>query len=265
MELKFLKEFKEKRQRKLCIKRACEFSAQNTHSTVDNQRIIYLYNKGYNLTELAKYLGCTRNRAYTICKGFNDKVCIKLPDKIIHKVVKFYNKGYSLEKIAKKCKLKVSDIKIILSIEGEKGFASFETVLHRETINMIYILANDISSKRKADGKKGTLNTADAKFILNQLIHDSYGDGDEYVITADNIIKRLKQMNLYETDKKYSNKITDEEKERFYTMYTRDGHSIRDISKYTHHSERTVSKYIKEYEKEYIKKNFIDKDNSNND
>ena len=28
-------------------------------------------------------------------------------------------------------------------------------------------------------------------------------------------------MNLYETDKKYSNKITDEEKERFYTMYTK--------------------------------------------
>ena len=263
MELKFLKEFKEKRQRKLCIKRACEFSAQNTPYTVDNQRIIYLYNKGYNLTELAKYLGCTRNRAYIICKGFNDKVCIELPDKIIHKAVKFYNKGYSLEKIAKKCKLKVSDINIILSIEGEKGFASFEIVLHKETINKIYILADDISSKRKADGKKGTLNTTDAKFILNQLIHDSYGD--EYVITEDNIIKRLKQMNLYETDKKYSNKITDEEKERFYTMYTRDGHSIRDISKYTHHSERTVSKYIKEYEKEYIKKNFIDKDNSNND
>lgn len=263
MELKFLKEFKEKRQRKLCIKRACEFSAQTTHSTVDNQRIIYLYNKGYNLTELAKYLGCTRNRAYTICKGFNDKICIELPDKIIHKAVNLYNKGYSLEKIAKKCKLKVSDINIILSIEGKKGLASFEIVLHRETINKIYVLADDISSKRKADGKKGTLNTTDAKFILNQVIHDSYGD--EYVITAGNIIKRLKQMNLYEADKKYSNKITDEEKERFYTMHTRDGHSIRDISKYTHHSERTVSKYIKEYEKEYIKKNFIDKDNSNND
>lgn len=263
MELKFLKEFKEKRQRKLCIKRACEFSAQNTHSTVDNQRIIYLYNKGYNLTELAKYLGCTRNRAYTICKGFNDKVCIELPDRIIHKAVKFYNKGYSLEKIAKKCKLKVSDINIILSIEGKKGLASFEIVLHRETIHKIYIIADDISSRRKVDGKKGTLNTTDAKFILNQLIHDSYSD--EYVITVDNIIKRLKQINLYEADKKYSNKITDEEKERFYTMHTRDGHSIKDIAKYTHHSEKTVSKYIKEYEKEYIKKNFIDKDNSNND
>lgn len=253
MKLQSIEKFKEKRQSKLDFKRLCKFKAQTDPSTIDSIEILHKYQNGYNLSEIAKYLGCSRNRAYVICKGYNAKACVQLPDGVIYKVLKLYNKNYTKEKIAKKCKLKLSNVNMILCIEGYVGFTSNEIILDKYTIKSIYDIATKISNDKINKGLSKYLNTTYAFTIYEELIMNSIiSKDDKDKLTSDMIIKRLKQIGLYKSDPKFSNRITDEEKKKFYTMYTRDNHTIKDIAKYTHHSERIVSKYIKEYEKELI-------------
>ena len=145
MKLQSIEKFKEKRQSKLDFKRLCKFKAQTDPSTIDSIEILHKYQNGYNLSEIAKYLGCSRNRAYVICKGYNAKTCVQLPDGVIYKVLKLYNKNYTKEKIAKKCKLKLSMLR--------KKIENYDSSCKEIAFKLVEELENRINNLRTIRNK----------------------------------------------------------------------------------------------------------------
>lgn len=81
---------------------------------VDKNKIIELYNKGFNSSDISKELNIGRTTVYKYLKENNLKSHNKKPlsprkisEKDITKIIELYNNGLSLEKIKENLKLEL--------------------------------------------------------------------------------------------------------------------------------------------------------------